>query len=545
MKARSHATAIWFLLATWGIYFYFVFRNMLYRDSTGLYSGHPYVWSDWPLHMAMAHTFAFKSPSQWFLHHPVFGAGKLNYPFLTNFLSGMLVRLGFTIESAFNLPSILFAITLTLGLYFLFELIFQSRRKAILTICLFYFSAGLGFVYFFKALFSTGDFGQLTFPLREYSRFEEYGWGSGNVWVGLLVPQRAFLLGMNLGVWSMYCFFKALMGRASSDLKSKQLMLTGGLLASLLPITHMHTLIAMTLMVGVPGLASWRKLKLQLYYVLPLLLVGGAIYYLYLFGAVNTSGFFKWYPGWSAKSVFGWMEQWAWQWGFTLPVAIAGYVWIWKKTDVLCRSFFAAFFLLFIVSNLILFQPTVWDNSKIFLWSYLGLSALCAWTLAELYSRENLFKSAAIVLFLLLSLTGITEMIRLPQVEKNRNQIMSQEDIELSEKIRALTDPTAMFVTAPSHRHPIAVWAPRPVVLGYEGWAINFGFPASEARRNIETIYRGGETALELIKKLNISYVDVELNQVRENHIDLQFFQSHFPVTLKNSTHVIFEVKGR
>ena len=63
----------------------FLYSQMLIQKNDGLYAGHPYVWSDWALHIGMARIFATKDPSVWFATHPLYAGGKFTYGFLTAF----------------------------------------------------------------------------------------------------------------------------------------------------------------------------------------------------------------------------------------------------------------------------------------------------------------------------------------------------------------------------------------------------------------------------------------------------------------------------
>src|SRR3989344_5604138 len=99
---KGHLGYLLFLILTLGSYFSIVFWKILNFKPDGLYAGHVNVWSDWSLHIAIANIFAFKSPQYWFSYHPLYAGGKFTYPFLADFISGMLMRLGISLKLSYG-----------------------------------------------------------------------------------------------------------------------------------------------------------------------------------------------------------------------------------------------------------------------------------------------------------------------------------------------------------------------------------------------------------------------------------------------------------
>ena len=116
---NEHKFPLLFLLITFGTYFILLFSRIITENKTGFYLGHEHVWSDWPLHIAITSTFAFKPMNTWFAYHPMYAGGKSTYPFLTDFISGMLMRIGFPLPLAIIIPSIIFSLLLIIGMYIL------------------------------------------------------------------------------------------------------------------------------------------------------------------------------------------------------------------------------------------------------------------------------------------------------------------------------------------------------------------------------------------------------------------------------------------
>ena len=292
---KDHRKPLIFLALTWGVYFIALFSLILEMKPDGIYGGHVNVWSDWSLHIGMVNIFAYKSPHDWFAYHPLYSEGRFTYPFLTNLLSGLLVRYGVPLIPAMTIPSMVYSFALFTGLYLFLQTLLRSRRQAVLVIFLFLLSSGPGVLRYAQDLISHFSWDSVWFPPKDYSRIDERQWYAGNVIEGLLAPQRAFLLGMAIASWGLYFAFRGLDVWGVNRGLGKRYWLTAGVCIGLLPFTHAHSLIAIT-----PGLSlvllyrtirspkTWRDL---LYFGTPAVLLVAVDYIFFLRGGIQSSHF--------------------------------------------------------------------------------------------------------------------------------------------------------------------------------------------------------------------------------------------------------------
>src|SRR5688500_10421958 len=82
------------MFATIGVYLLVLTPRLIWRDAEGLWVGHEHLWSDWPLHIAMANRVAQTPPVNWVDHHPMFAGEMLRYPMFAAVVSGLLIRMG-------------------------------------------------------------------------------------------------------------------------------------------------------------------------------------------------------------------------------------------------------------------------------------------------------------------------------------------------------------------------------------------------------------------------------------------------------------------
>lgn len=541
---RQHWKPLLVLTATWGAYFGFLFGRILQMRSDGLYAGHVHIWGDWALHIGIANIFAYKAPEYWFAYHPIYAGGKFTYPFFPDFVSGMLMRLGVPLASAFLVPSILFSIALLVGLYCIIFLLLRSKTWAIGAISLFLLSSGLGFMSFLSDFAQDPILQALAYPAKEYyTRIEMFDWLDGNVISGLLMPQRSFLFGMTFGIWSLAGLLYVLRNPQRPPRERKIMLVSAGVFAGVLPVISPHSFMAIVALSACMCFAHFKQWRALLWYIISAGLISGVLYLTFISGGIENESFAKWLPGWSSKGgVLGWLTMWFQIWGVMLPIAIAGLFAV--RHDRASKAFFVGMALIFIAANLFQFQPIRWDNSKLFFWVYFGCAVLASAALKRLWEQEISQKLVAALLIFLLAFTGALQLIRLQRIDKNTYQMTNSDDMNLGKEIRERTDPLARFLTAPSHNHLVTIWGVRPIVMGYAGWVWNFGYSYWEREQDVRQMYLGGDDTPALLKKYNISYVVIGPAERYDLQANESFFASRYPIAFTNPHNNVYDTRA-
>lgn len=551
----KHSKGLLLLAVSFGVYLVRVFSNMFYRTTEGAFIGHPNAWSDWALHISLTQIFATKPPSEWFIYHPYFAHGKLTYGFLSHLLTGLLVKIGMPIESAFLSISIILTIIFLTGLYYLYSQISKQISTILLGIFIFFTSSGLGIFRFTSQL----NFSNLFHPQEDFTRYTQYQWLAGNIPAAMLIPQRAFFIGVSIGVWVLAILLTVLQNKKIHSQQKKLFLLIAGILAGLLPIAHMHSFITVvvvsaTVILSQPILKKMSKNEVVFFfkelswYVLPATVLSNVLFFSFVYGGIEVDPFMKILVGWTnTDGLVGWITMWLKLWGVFLPlVLVSGYLLIQNKKATILQSFFLGFVMLFILGNLIQFQPTAWDNTKLFAWVYLGFAIYVAKILVKiLHSHKKQFLNKILVLFLiiLLSASGLVELIRLQSFKQNTFQLNSSNEISTAQELQTLTQTDAVFLTALQHNHPVSVWAARPMFLGYLGWVTNFGFNADKRTNAAHDIYAGKPLADTYIKKYKISFIYLSNREKTFYQKINDSYLNSFPVFFENSTTTVFDTR--
>lgn len=513
-----------------GVWFYL---HTLQWRSDGWYLGHGNVWSDWSLHISQVTRMAFTNPSEWW-QSTYFAGAKFTYPFASNLLSAVLIRLGASYQLAMIGPSIVFW-TLTLGIMLWFgSWLLRSVKQTVLAMTIFFASAGLGWLRLFA---EKNWLRELWNPTQDYTQFGQYQWGTGNLFLGMFLPQRAFLFGFWVALLAWGLWLRSLEQKKNW----RVLAMAAGILAGLLPIIHMHSFMVIALL-SVPIALHFYKGKWQ-----PIMLFAGVsaavsipLYLLFIAGGIESSNFFQWRPGWTARGVLDWVNQWIWQWGFMLPLAAVALWWLRERVDRLRWLALVSFSLVFVVANFIQFQPVAWDNTKFFLWVYWGFSLTVAGLLAHWWRRSSVTRAAAVFMIIALCGTGFVELLRSAQIEKYTYQATSAEAYALAVHVRETTQPNEIFATAPVHNHWVTMWAGRPIVMGYSTWVWNFGYDLGSREQDLSTLYQQSDQRQAIIEKYNISYIVVGID---ESIIYGETDFSEFPVAYQTEEWTVYKTR--
>ncbi len=234
------------IFASWGVYFCVLWSRMLFETSDGLYAGWRTVWADWSAHFAYANVFAYRPVGEWFSSHPVFAGASFDYPFLADALSGLLMRVGLDRIGAFLLPSVVATLLLLVVLFVFYEQLLRSPKLAFLACTLFFTNGGLGFLRFARDLARDLDLKLLLLPPREYTYLPDLDIQWINIVSSELLPQRAFLLGLPLGLTLLIVLRRYVETGFAGVSRAKLCAL--GALPGVLVITHMHSLLALVLL---------------------------------------------------------------------------------------------------------------------------------------------------------------------------------------------------------------------------------------------------------------------------------------------------------
>lgn len=536
--------------------------SVVYEDSSGL-KVVALGWGDTAFHMSIVERLANADPFR--LDHPFYSGAPITYPFLINFASAVLLKLGLRLILAYHLPAIIMGLAGILLLFLLAKRVFSSSFWAVLVIVIMLFGSGLGFMLFFKdvqiaSLSSVSPISEtLSNPPHSYTQIDTRGkfdseLGSGIKNISWIVPAVAFLSHSRSFTWGLALFGILLLFLWLY--RNDRSLWKFGVLSGFLPIVHGHTFIAV--MIGTAGRVlsgagkNWRQWILfgaaSLICALPLL-----VFFNQGMGFLNqgeSQSFFRLQFGWMTCShgtdwlsclpqigtdtnvIDFWTRNFGvifWVWTAFIIFSIFRPLNIlipeteafsWPKTEL--KSFLdwiiVPSLLLFVLPNIMLFQPWEYDNSKIlFHWwimaSFIAVGFLyyLVWIVKNRWGKMLIKAVAAILIFFGIFSGIIDVQARISDFSRNHYGYWDEPHRIAAQWIKENTDPNALFLTGTSVSTPTTIIAGRGIYLGYPGWLWVHGIKYADRENKIRQVLQNNDMDLACKEKINYILLDNNL----------------------------------
>lgn len=524
-------------LLVWGIFFSWWWPRIFFVSERGIETGVVRVWADWAVHATYASVFAYRPWSEWLIGHPLYAGARFTYPFLADAVSGWLMRLGLPLVDALVIPSIVLSLLFVFFLSCFYARTLGGGRSPFLAVTLFFLLGGLGYYWFAADLWNTPTWSTLLVPPREYTEILS----SGIIWISVinaqLLPQRAFLMALPWGL----IVLQTLYHWSEDRFLSQKWWHVGvlGLFTGILVLIHVHTLIVLALLCAVWLVHTPQHWKTWFLFAVSTGVVALPLF-LGVYGSDTGSNFIQWYPGWSANPQSLHMN-WLWFWflnlGIFLPLALAGTRLVRGSTRILVRGAWC----IFLLANVILFQPYTWDNSKLFTWVFLILTIpvmlqLRAWWNARWYL-------GVFLLFVSMILSSSLDLWRTTQLEWQPYVLWNQEEWMLAQEFRQISQTTDLVLTADQHNHWVSSLTGRPIVMGYRGWLWSYGFEYSKHEHDVLAMFAGGPEAEELLSSYGVKFAVIGPAERRDFRPNEAWFQERYPLVLQNAEYQVFAIR--
>ncbi len=478
------------------------------------------------------------------LHNSLLLDATMAYPYLSDAVSASLYLLGLPLHTAMQLSGVWMMALVFGGYTLLARKLTHGPRAAGLCVLLLFLNGGLGFFY---TLGGTVEQGMVTTALDNLRNVltgyyqtptnqpDPNNLRFVNIICDMLVPQRTFLGGFAVLLPCLNLLLPELLppreGEAAAPYCPRALALAG-VLAGGLPLIHTHSYLALALMSA--GLCAFCVLRAprgeRFAAFRPFLLFGAiaaalSVPQVFGFTLKQTSGsdhFVRLRFNWcNNRGGYGLIDPYFWFYikNLGLPfvlILMSLFTKERRKQALLCGAF-----AIYVVAELVLFQPNEYDNNKLFfVWLLLCLP-MAADLLGDIYARLKglpgrrlLAALTAAVLFLSSALTVAREVY-------SSYQVYSAEDIRTAEYVRENTPTGAVFLSGSQHLNPVTALAGRTTVCGPGLYLHYHGFSTAEREREIAAFYEQPEQHLALLKKYRVQYVYVSAYERYASTFDL------------------------
>ncbi len=546
LRATNRSTGEIVYYAAWAALLIFLFsRVVMYVPNDGLHTSPANNYGDLPFHLSVITSFAYGNnlPPE----NPIFAGGKFTYPFLIDFLTAAFIRLGADWRVAFFIENVPLALALVGLLNFLTYRLTNNRLAARLAPVIFLFNGGLGFLNFFQDLGQMGS-GLLNFLAhlpRTYTMNADLLIGAakyplrwGNVFTTLLIPQRSMMFGLPLVAMIIALWWMAWGEGEMPSEDRKRHLLAAGVLTGFLPMLHAHGFFAV-IIASLAMALLFFSLE-WLFYFVP----AGVIALpqaLYLSGTGVKSTLFTPHLWWETGDGNSPLIFWGVNAGVFILLLLMGWG-AQRLSSATLRKFYLPFPIWFILPNAVLLAPWPWDNIKVLIYWALASVPLVALAVASLFQQNSI--AARMVggfVLILLTFSGGLDVLRAASPAENVG-LYSQADLNAATAIMNATPPRARILHAPIHNSVIALTG-RQSLMGYPGHLWTHGIDYGTRETEVQTIYKGGAIAMELMSKYKIDFVVIGPVERKDLKPDENFFATNYAKVVDQPEYRVYQIK--
>ncbi len=507
--------------------------HFLQTDASGNWLSVGYTWADLALHQTLAAHFAYQPNVD--LTLPIFSGSNLSYPFLTDFASGIIFRLGGSWPLAFMLPTFLSLLAVVrLSVAVTWRLLGSMRAAYVHTLLILASGSAAGWYFFAKEWLEKGYAAAMD---TDWTMIPEGGLPFANLVTSHLLPQRTYLAGF------LVFLTIVLVWLAEEKRHQKYRWVVLGLLYGGLPFIHVHTFMVVSLFSFC--LIIWMVVKKQpiVPFVLALVL-GVCLAVPQLLWQLRTSydaSFVYQQLGWMTGSDELVVTFWLRNLGAALVLIPIG-VWVALK-DKVGKSWLVPSIVtgvaIFIACNLYAFQPYAWDNMKLLTYAYFFAMLPVAYLFAK-WLKQPRFALVACVAVLLLTSSGLITLVR--EVNE-QNMFLSATDQEAGNLVRELVPPDAVVLTSDRHNHPVTMVAGRDLLVGYPGWLWSYGIEAGPRLAAASATWSGSKATPQYISRYGITHAVLGPNEDTDVGYVEGAFEKYFELIGETRGWRIFKVK--
>jgi len=511
-----------------------LWSGALTRGSSGLTVGFTNLFGDWAQHLGDTTSFAFgrNFPPT----HPRLPGLPFSYHYLTSITAAAMVVLGLDPIRALPLQSFVLSVLVLLGVFAFARRLTGSSDVAALAACLFFLGGGFGWWLPLAQVFREPG-GLAAFLHHPWSQTvqEAANFRWQNVYFALIGPQRSCLYGFPLGLLSLTLLLEGIARKALG------VFVGAGIVAGLLPFAHLGTFLSLVLIV--PAVALLFPSRGWIAFGAVWVAVATPQILLQQGGGTGALHAMRWQVGWIAPP-----DSWGWFWLKNLGAFLPALGLALLDRDLLApqvRRFLAGFMPVFVLANLVSFQPWDWDNTKVLVWWYLASCVLVAAVLAKLWREVPHWPARATIGVVLATMLGAGVLQNVDQLMGNdRHPLLTAEEVALAERVRKETEPRAIFAVGIQSNHPVPVLAGRRVMMSYPGWLWSQGFDYAERERDLRAILALAPDATERMARYHVDYVVIGPTEKETLGADLAAYRARYPVVIESESYAIFDVRA-
>jgi hypothetical protein len=424
------------------------------------------LWSDFGAHLPLIRSFSLGDnfPPQ----YPHFAHAPIQYHYGFYLFSGILEKIGIPIDLAVNIPSLVGFALLLWMIFIIAGKIAGNKVAGIIALLLFAFNGSLTFIDYFREHGLTLASIMAIPTLKEFVNFGPWNGDHISAFWNLNIYTNQRHLGLSYAL--VLIMLWPIITQQLINKSKKKTLLWVMILVSLSvvsPLIH-KAIVPITLVVsGCWVLSNPRQLRL-LFPMAGAMLLASLPAYKHVTPFAELLDF---NPGYLAlqRSLGGWITYWIWNAGAYMAVIPLAFIYLNRKY----KALILASIILFGLANIFQMSTDMINNHKLINFTLILWAIIASKVLVRLFSRNYFGKLVSVLLFLVLSFSGIIDFA--PIVN---DRLISLADIPQSPTQQWIVQNTpkrAVFLSSHKFYNPASL-AGRPLYFGYSYFPWSMGY---------------------------------------------------------------------
>lgn len=587
-------------LLVYGLFVWLVFSGFEVRNGT-VYSSQA-TYGDMSMHLGFITSIAQQQTFP--PDYSILPGTKLSYPFLSDSISSSLYLFGASLRLSYCFPMLFAGAQVMYGAWLFLRTWLGTKGKTLFAWMLYFLNGGLGFIYLFSGEggLLQGLKQNFTAFYETPTNFVEHNVRWVNMIVDMLLPQRATLFGYAVLFFSLYLLYRAVwqnerrlfavVGLFAGALPMIHthsflaLALVSGcwLMMYLIRECKVHgvnrilvellfslilfmqilqwiilgfnlrdssmllVVLAIFAAVFIYGLVcllslyvkkySWNALMHTwgMYFIIAACLALPQLV-LWTFGQATGDGFFRGYFNWANID-----NNYLWFYlkniGVAFVLFLLGYAVSGKKFT------YVAFpvMIIWLIAELAVFQPNVYDNNKLLYVAYLLMCGVAAEFAVNVYHKirnKGLANAIGAVVVVLCAVSALLTMGREVVAEY---ELFGKKQCELAEFVMKNTDPDATILTNTRHNNAIAALSGRNILCGSSSYLYYHGLDYADQHAATRVMYEEPDSYPEIFQQYGIDYILVSAYERSTYEVNEEAIAERFDCIYQNGDINLYRV---
>ena len=462
----------------------------------------------------------------------------LGYPFLADSMATTLLLFGTGLSTAFVVTGALMLLLVFTGFVILAWTLTRSAAATCVATALMFINGGLGFIYPIDLIGRDASAWNEIFTgfYKTPTNQPDLNLRWVNVICDMMIPQRTLLCGWMATIPALWLLMTALRERRTSA------FVILGLWAGTLPMIHTHSFLALGLIsagamlwsiLQTKGDERWRTFALFLLY--GAIAVGLAAPQLLTWSVPQTV------HGGSLRFRFNWVNN------MGNGRLIDNYIWFWVKnvgltwlimapaalfddgkgrdgSNALRRALGLGALFIYIVAELIQFQPNEYDNNKLFYVAYMVMMPAVGLYLVAIFERLKGLHGRYLLAAAFMVCCTLSGGLSIARETVSTYRLLGKPDVAAARWIDANTPEDAVILTGDQHNNAVAALSGRDIVCGTGSYLYFHGIDYSRQRNAERLMLENPADSAELFREYGVGYAYISSYERAAFDVDEAWF---------------------